>query len=81
MQKAEEGFGELVIPREDAAVVLELVDEALHQVTLFVEMGIVLPWRLPMGPGRNDRDRFFVCQSTQKNTVLMDSRFGASGVE
>ena len=24
---------------------------------------------------------FFVCQSTQKNTVLMDSRFGASGVE
>ena len=57
MKKTEVGYGELVVPREDAAVVLDLVDEALHQVALFVEMSIVLPRHLPVGPGRDDGNR------------------------
>ena len=57
MEKSEVGRSELVVPREDAPVVLDLVDEALHQVALFVQMSIVLPGRLPVGSGRNDGDR------------------------
>ncbi len=38
-------------------IVLHLVDEALHQVALFVQMSIVLPRHLPVGAGRDDGDR------------------------
>ncbi len=50
-QEAHEAPGELVKPREDPTVVLDLVDEALHQVTLSVYMLIVLPPHLAVGPG------------------------------
>ena len=46
MEKTEVGRGELVVPREDAPVVLDLVDEALHQVV-----------HLPVGSGRDHGDR------------------------
>jgi hypothetical protein len=36
--EAEISLGELVEWREDAPVVLDLVDQALHQMTLFVQM-------------------------------------------
>ena len=54
MEKTEVGRGELVVPGEDAPVVLNLVDEALHQVALFVQMSSVFPQRLPVGSGRDD---------------------------
>ena len=57
MEKTEVGRGELVVPREDAPVVLDLVDEALHQVALFVQMSIVLPRHLPVGPRWDDGNR------------------------
>ena len=57
MEKTEVSRGELVVAREDPPVVLDLVDEALHQVALFVQMSIVLPRLLPVGPGRDDGDR------------------------
>lgn len=39
------------------AIMLDLVDEALHQVPLPVQVGIVLPRCFPAGPGRNHRYR------------------------
>ncbi len=57
MEKTEVGRCQLVVSREDAPVVLDLVDEALNQVTLFVQMGIVLPRHLSVGSGRDDGDR------------------------
>ena len=57
MEETEVGRGELVVPREDAAVVLDLVDEALDQVAPFAQMSIVLPRRLPVGSGRDNGDR------------------------
>ncbi len=36
---------------------LDLAEEALHEVALPAQMRVVLPWRPPIGPGRDDRDR------------------------
>lgn len=57
MEKTEVGRGQLVVSREDAPVVLDLVDEALHQVTVFVQMQFILPGRFPVGPRRDDEGR------------------------
>ena len=53
-QEAEISLGELVESRENAPVMLDLVDQAFHQMTLFVEMSIIVVLLLASSTRRND---------------------------
>ena len=68
MKKTEVRGGELVVPREVAAVVLDLVDEALHQLALFVRMSILLPRHIAVGSGRDDGTLIQICPGSDQLT-------------
>ncbi len=57
INEAEITIGELVETREDTTIVLELVEKALDQMTLSVEMCIITTWLSTSFARRNDRFR------------------------
>jgi hypothetical protein len=57
MEEPEVATGQLFESGEDAAVVLDLADEALHQVTLSVQIHIVSVRLLAVRTGGYYRDR------------------------
>ena len=55
MQEAKVSGVQLLKPGEDPAVMLDLVDEAFHQMTLPVSMCVVVAGLLPVGAWGNHR--------------------------
>ncbi len=55
MQEAQVSGVQLLKPGEDPAIVLHLVDEAFHQMTLSVQMPVIVGGFLAVRAGRNDR--------------------------
>ena len=55
MQEAQVSGVQLLKPGEDPAIVLDLVDEAFHQMTLPVQMPVIVGGCLAVRAGRNDR--------------------------
>ena len=55
MQEAQVSGVQLLKPGEDPAIVLDLVDEAFHQMTLPVQMPVIVGGFLAVRAGRNDR--------------------------
>ena len=55
MQEAQVSGVQLLKPGEDPAIVLHLVDEAFHQMTLPVPMPVIVGGFLAVRAGRNDR--------------------------
>ena len=56
MQEAQESGVQLLKPGEDPAIVLYLADEAFHQMTLPVQMPVIIGGFLAVRAGRNDRN-------------------------
>ena len=56
VQEAEVASGKLVKAREDAAVLLDLVDEAFDQVALSIQMSVKVASLCSVLAGRNDRN-------------------------
>ena len=54
MQEAQVSGVQLLKPGEDPAIVLHLVDEAFHQMTLPVQMPVIVGGFLAVRAGRND---------------------------
>jgi branched-chain amino acid transport system substrate-binding protein len=52
--EAHEVGEELVVTSCDAAEVFQLLEEALHDIALFVEFGVVMTFECPVSFGRND---------------------------
>ena len=55
MLEAQVSGVQLLKPGEDPAIVLHLVDEAFHQMTLSVQMPVIVGGFLAVRAGRNDR--------------------------
>ena len=55
MQEAQVSGVQLLKPGEDPAIVLDLVDEAFHQMTLPVQMPVIVGGFLAVRARRNDR--------------------------
>ena len=55
MQEAQVSGVQLLKPGEDPAIVLDLVDEAFHQMALPVQMPVIVGGCLAVRAGRNDR--------------------------
>ena len=55
VQEAQVSGVQLLKPGEDPAIVLDLVDEAFHQMTLPVQMPVIVGGCLAVRAGRNDR--------------------------
>lgn len=63
MQEAEIAAGEFVITRKDMSKMLDLVDEAFHQMTLTIQPDIIRAWLLAALVRRND----WLCASLKNN--------------
>ena len=59
-QETEIALAQLLKTRKDAAIMLDLVDETLYQMTFLVEVLVILPALLSILARRNDNFRFFV---------------------
>lgn len=65
-EKAQVTLRQFVKAGKDAPILLELVNETLHQVPLFVQVLVIRPGLLAVAAGRNDRFGFFVGQHLPK---------------
>jgi hypothetical protein len=55
VEEAEVVAGKFIEAREAATVVLELVEKALDEVTLFIKFSVVLRWFFAVFLGRDNR--------------------------